>query len=382
MKIGIVCYPTHGGSGVVATELGAGLAERGHSVHIISYAIPFRFQAFHRNLSYHEVEVTAYPLFRYPPYDLALAGTILDVAHQNGLDIIHAHYAIPHAISGHLAREMLGEAGATVRLVTTLHGTDITIIGQQRVFQRVTNFGISRSDGVTCVSDELRQRVLREFECGSVEVEVIPNFVDTQRFRPGADAARRAQLARPEESIVIHVSNFREVKRPRDVVKAFASATAEMAARLVLVGDGPELGDCRELARELGIEGRCAFLGTYDAIWELLPLADVFFLPSEYESFGLAALEAMACGVPVVTSNGGGLPEVVEHGVSGFLHPPGDVDGMAASLRALLTDHDLRARMKVEARRRAETRFERNALLPVWEAYYEKILSRPARRTH
>jgi N-acetyl-alpha-D-glucosaminyl L-malate synthase BshA len=379
MKIGIVCYPTHGGSGVVATELGAALAENGHSVHIISYAIPFRFESFRPNLKYHEVEVTAYPLFRYPPYDLALAGTIMEVAQQYGLDILHAHYAIPHAISGHLAREMLNGGGKDVRLITTLHGTDITIIGQQRIFQRVTAFGIRQSDGVTSVSAELKRRVIQTIDCGASNIEVIPNFVDTARFKPGCCPDKRSQLAAPDEKIVFHVSNFREVKRPKDVVRAFAAATTDVKARLVLVGDGPEVGATRELARELGIADRVTFLGTYDAIWELLPQADLFFLPSDYESFGLSALEAMACGVPVVASNTGGLPEVVEHGVSGLLHPPGDVEAFAEAIRTLLTDEATRTRMAEAARERAMTSFRQEALLPVWENYYERILNAPRR---
>lgn len=379
MKIGIVCYPTHGGSGVVATELGAALAENGHSVHIISYAIPFRFESFRKNLTYHEVEVSAYPLFRYPPYDLALAGTIMEVAQQYGLDILHAHYAIPHAISGHLAREMLNGDSANLRLITTLHGTDITIIGQQRIFQRITRFGIRQSDGVTSVSNELKDRVLDTIDCGAQDIEVIPNFIDTERFRPGCCLDKRAQLAAADEKIVVHVSNFREVKRPLDVVSAFAIAARETKARLVMIGDGPELGACKELARELGIFERCTFPGTYDAIWELLPQADVFFLPSDYESFGLSALEAMACGVPVVASNTGGLPEVVEDGVSGFLHTPGNVDAMAASIRKLLSDDKLAKKMGAAARERASGKFRREALLPVWEAYYERILSQPAK---
>ncbi|MCA8913974.1 MAG: N-acetyl-alpha-D-glucosaminyl L-malate synthase BshA [Planctomycetes bacterium] len=379
MKIGIVCYPTHGGSGVVATELGSALAENGHSVHIISYAIPFRFDSFRKNLTYHEVEVSAYPLFRYPPYDLALAGTIMEVAEQHGLDILHAHYAIPHAISGHLAREMLNGDGTNVRLITTLHGTDITIIGQQRIFQRITKFGIRRSDGVTSVSQELKDRVLDTIDCGAQDIEVIPNFVDTERFKAGCCPDKRSHLAAPDEKIVMHVSNFREVKRPLDVIKAFAIATREQKGRLIMIGDGPEMGACKEFARELGVFERCTFAGTYDAIWELLPQADVFFLPSEYESFGLSALEAMACGVPVVASNTGGLPEVVEHGVSGFLHAPGDTAAMAESIRKIITDDKLAKTMGEAARERAIGRFRREALLPVWEAYYQRIMSQPAK---
>ncbi len=378
MRIGVVCYPTHGGSGVVATELGAAMADNGHQVHIISYAIPFRFQSFRNNLSYHEVEVTAYPLFRFPPYDLALAGTIMDVAEQYGLDIVHAHYAIPHAVSGHLAREMLNGAGSNIRLVTTLHGTDITIIGQQRVFQRVTRFGIRMSDGVTSVSEELKQRVLSTIDCGATNIEVIPNFVDTERFQPGCCNDKRKQMAAPDEKIVIHVSNFRDVKRPRDVVRAFAQASGKQKARLVLVGDGPEVGACKDLARELGVFSRCSFIGTYDAIWELLPQADLFFLPSEYESFGLSALEAMACGVPVIASNTGGLPEVVTPDC-GVLLAPGDVAGMAKALTELLGDDARRKQMGAAARERAQSRFRREALLPVWEAYYERIMATPRR---
>jgi L-malate glycosyltransferase len=379
MKIGIVCYPTHGGSGVVATELGSALAESGHQVHIISYAIPFRFEAFRNNLSYHEVEVTAYPLFKYPPYDLALASTIMEVAHEHGLDLLHAHYAIPHAVSGHLAREMLNGEGKDVRLITTLHGTDITIIGQQRIFQRVTRFGIRMSDGVTSVSQELKDRVVRTIDCGATDIEVIPNFVDTERFRPGSDPAKRLGMAEPDEKIVIHVSNFRAVKRPQDVVRTFARVVSRVKARLIMVGDGPEQASARELARELGVEDRCRFVGVYDAIWELLPQADVFFLPSEYESFGLSALEAMACGVPVLACNTGGLPEVVDDGVSGLLFTPGDVEAMSAGLEKLLTDDALRTRMGQSARETAQSRFRREALVPVWERYYEKILNQPRR---
>ena len=379
MKIGVICYPTHGGSGVVATELGAALADRGHTVHIISYAMPFRFEGFRKNLSYHEVEVSAYPLFRYPPYDLALAGTIIEVAEQYGLDIIHAHYAIPHAISGFLAREMLSDDGNPMRLVTTLHGTDITIIGQQQVYKRVTRFGIAKSDGVTAVSEELKQRVLRTIDCHATDIEVIPNFIDVERFKNDPRPEMREQLAAPDEKIVVHVGNFREVKRPQDLVRAFAIASRELKAKLVLVGEGPELAPCKALAGELGIADRCRFVGTWDAIWELLPQADVFFLPSEYESFGLSALEAMACGVPVVCSDTGGLPEVVKHGETGILCKPGDIDAMAAALRGLLTDDARREEMGRAARKHAVATFRLERLIPVWEDYYQRILESPPR---
>ncbi|MCC6464853.1 MAG: N-acetyl-alpha-D-glucosaminyl L-malate synthase BshA [Planctomycetes bacterium] len=378
MRIGIVCYPTHGGSGVVATELGSALAEKGHHVHIISYAIPFRFEAFRRNLTYHEVEVTAYPLFRYPPYDLALAGTIMDVHAQYGLDLLHVHYAIPHAVSACLARQMLNSEGRNLRIVTTLHGTDITVIGQQRVFQPITRYGIQQSDCVTAVSAELKQRVLETIDCGATQIEVIPNFIDTSRFTPGCCPEKRDNLAAPGERVVMHVSNFREVKRTPDVIRVFAAAGVEQS-RLIMVGDGPEVGACRELARKLGVASRVNFVGTYDAIWELLPQADAFLLPSDYESFGLAALEAMSCGVPVVCSNTGGLPEVVQDQRCGFLHAPGDIPAMAASLRRLLTDDHLRAEMGDAGRTIAQKRFRHDALLPVWESCYERVLALPPR---
>lgn len=376
MNIGIVCYPTHGGSGVVATELGAALADRGHRVHIISYAIPFRFQSFQKNLMFHEVEVSAYPLFRYPPYDLALAGTIMEVAENEGLDIVHAHYAIPHAISGILAREMLDIDGHRLRLVTTLHGTDITIIGKQKVYSQVTRYGISQSDIVTAVSSELRQRVMETIDCNATDIRVIPNSVDVDRFRDGCCPEKRAQLADPDEKIVLHVSNFRPVKRPLDVVRAFAQATTKIRAKLLMVGDGPEVVACRALAQELGVGDSVRFLGTYDAIWEILPQADVFFLPSEYESFGLSALEAMACGVPVIATRAGGIPEVVEHQDCGVLTNVGDTLAQTTALIELLTDDALRARMGARGREIAETKFRTEALVPVWEDLYRECLDR------
>jgi N-acetyl-alpha-D-glucosaminyl L-malate synthase BshA len=380
MRIGIVCYPTHGGSGVVATELGHQLAELGHEVHFISYAMPFRFEAYRRNVTYHEVEVSAYPLFRYPPYDLALAGTIMEVREQFGLDILHAHYAIPHAISGILAREMLNHGGRSLRLVTTLHGTDITIIGQQRVYQRVTAFGIERSDAVTSVSEELRQRTVELLSCKNTPIEVIPNFVDTERFAPGCCAEKREMLALDDEKIILHASNFRSVKRPLDLVEAFAVANRRVKSRLVLVGDGPELASVKARADELGVRKRVTFVGTYDAIWELMPQADVFFLPSEYESFGLSALEAMSCGVPVVASRTGGLPEVVDHERNGFLTPVGDTRAQAEALCALLLDGDRRRAFGEAAREAAVSRFAVEKVLPRWVKVYEAALSNDSGR--
>lgn len=374
MNIGILCYPTHGGSGVVATELGAALAERGHNIHIISYALPFRFQPYRSNLSYHEVEVSAYPLFKYPPYDLAMAGTIMEVAEQSGLDILHAHYAIPHAISGILAREMLRNGRPEAKLVTTLHGTDITIIGQQRVYKRVTTFGIENSDRVTCVSNELRTRTLGLLECEPEHIEVVPNFVDVNRFKPGCSAEKRRQLGRPDEKIILHVSNFREVKRPRDMIQAFARVVQKVPARLALVGDGPELAACKELVEKLRLRASVSFIGTYDAIWDLMPQADLFYLPSEYESFGLSALEAMACGTPVVATHTGGLPEVVASGVNGLLVPVGDIQVHADALIELLADDAKRNRYGEAARQAAVERFALEKILPQWEQLYERTL--------
>jgi len=374
MNIGILCYPTHGGSGVVATELGAALAERGHNIHIISYAVPFRFQTYRSNLSYHEVEVSAYPLFKYPPYDLAMAGTIMEVAESSGLDILHAHYAIPHAISGILAREMLRNGKPEAKLVTTLHGTDITIIGQQRVYKRVTTFGIENSDRVTCVSNELRTRTLSLLECEPEHIEVVPNFVDIKRFQPGCCPQKRRELGRTDEKIILHVSNFREVKRPRDMINAFAHVVKKLPARLALVGDGPELMACKELVEKLGLRKNVSFIGTYDAIWELLPQADLFYLPSEYESFGLAALEALACGTPVVATHTGGLPEVVTSGVNGILVPVGDVQVHADAILELLCDDAKRAKFGQAAREAAVERFALERILPQWEQLYERTL--------
>lgn len=374
MNIGIVCYPTHGGSGVVATELGSALAAGGHNVHVISYAMPFRFQAYRHNLTYHEVEVTAYPLFRYPPYDLALAGRIMDVVDQHGLDLIHVHYAIPHAVSALLAREMLGKIGKNIRIVTTLHGTDITIIAQQKEFHRVTAYGIEHSDAVTSVSAELRGRVLELLGDRKREIEVIPNFIDVERFQPGCCPEKRREIARPDEKVVIHVSNFRELKRAPEIIEAFAKVGQRPPARLVMVGDGPDVGACKDLAQRLRLREHVTFVGTYDAIWELLPQADMFVLASEYESFGLSALEAMACGVPTVTTNAGGLPEVVQEGVTGLLAPVGDVPALATAMRTLLGDDALRLKMGAAARERAVRHFARDKILPRWHALYERVL--------
>lgn len=374
MRIGVICYPTQGGSGVVATSIGQAMAERGHSVHVISYATPFRFEPFRENLHFHEVEVSAYPLFRYPPYDLALANTVMDVVEREGLDIIHAHYAIPHSISALLARDMLGDVCRSVKVITTLHGTDVTVVGQERGYRRITRFGIERSDAVTAVSEDLRRETEALFGPLRQPIEVIPNFVDTVRFHPGCCPEKRSTLGLPDERLILHVSNFRPVKRPLDVIHAFARLDADLNARLILIGDGPMVRDCKDLAHRLGVSSHIRFLGSVDTPWELLPHADLFLLPSEHESFGLAALEAMSCGLPVVASNAGGLPEVVEDGVSGFLCPVGDHDALAGAITHLLRDGTLRARMSAAARARAVGEFDKSRLVGRWEDFYARVL--------
>lgn len=375
MRIGVICYPTQGGSGVVATSIGQAMAARGHSVHIISYATPFRFQPFLENMHFHEVEVSAYPLFRFPPYDLALANTIMDVVEREGLDLLHAHYAIPHAISCYLARQMLGERCQSVKVLTTLHGTDVTVVGQERGYQRITRFGIEQSDAVTCVSESLARETRELFGPIRRHLEVIPNFVDTERFSDECCPERRATLALPGERIVMHLSNFRSVKRPLDVVEAFAKLPASLNARLIMLGDGPLVRDCKELAHRRGVAKHVRFLGSVDTPWELLPQADVFVLPSEHESFGLAALEAMSCGVPVVASDAGGLPEVVVHGETGLLCPVGDVDALSLAMESVLVDRKRGRELGAAGRARVVREFSKPKLVDRWERYYQAVLN-------
>ncbi len=322
MRIGIVCYPTVGGSGAVAAELGKQLARRGHDIHVISYRLPFRLGDFQQNICFHEVDVSSYPLFEYPPHDLALAVKMAESVREHGVELFHVHYAIPHAIAGFLAQQMLGERAP--RMVTTLHGTDITIVGQDRSFFEITRFGIERSDAVTAVSDFLRRMTIAEFQVTG-RIDVVPNFVDIHDYLPGRED--RAPFATPGQKVLLHVSNFRPVKRVLDVVRIFERVSREIDAVLLMVGEGPERSSAQALARRLGLMDRVRFLGTQNAIEEIAPLADVFLLPSELESFGLSALEAMACGVPVVGTDVGGLPEVVRHTESGYLLPVGDVEG-------------------------------------------------------
>jgi N-acetyl-alpha-D-glucosaminyl L-malate synthase BshA len=374
MKIGITCYPTYGGSGAVATELGLALAERGHEVHFISYAQPFRLQGFKERIFFHEVEMDQYPLFEHPPYSLALAVAIHDAAIHQGLDLIHVHYAIPHATSAWIAEQMLKPA-RDLKIVTTLHGTDITLVGLHPSFQAITQFSILRSHGLTAVSEFLKERTVEDFAVPTGKIRVIPNFVDPQIYRRDKKPCHRATLAPGGERIIMHVSNFRPVKRIPDVVEIFARINRQVPSRLVLVGDGPERSRAMETARELGVTDQVLFLGKHQSVDELLACADLFLLPSKNESFGLAALEALACGVPVIASNMGGLPEVVVHGETGYLFSLGAVDEMAEAGISLLKDDAQWVRFSRGARADAVERFSNDRIIPLYEDLYRDVVS-------
>jgi N-acetyl-alpha-D-glucosaminyl L-malate synthase BshA len=375
VKLGITCYPTYGGSGAVATELGIALARKGHEVHFITYQQPFRLPAFSPRIYFHEVEVGRYPLFEYPPYDLALAVRMHEVALAHDLDLLHCHYAIPHATSAWIAREMLGSSRRRMPFVTTLHGTDITIVGQDPSFQSITKFSIEKSDGLTAVSRYLQEETLTTFGCTACRIEVIPNFVDPTVY----DRARYPGVleAIPAGTkVLMHISNFRPVKRVRDVVRIFARVAAEMEAVLVMVGDGPDRFEAEAQARELGVGDRVFFRGKIEAVAPLLAGADLFLLPSNSESFGLSALEALASGVPVVGSLVGGLPEVVRDGETGCLLPVGDVDAMARAAVAILRDDERWQAMSTAAAADARTRFSLDAVVSEYEAFYQYTLAR------
>ncbi len=371
MKIGIVCYPTHGGSGVVASELAIGLAKKGHEMHIVSYAPPFRLRTFHQNIFVHEIEIASYPLFKYPPYELGLVTKLAELAEAYDLDIIHAHYAVPHAASAYLAKQILHSP--RLKTITTLHGTDITLVGADPSFHRVVKFAIEKSDGVTAVSRYLMKRTVEEFDIRR-EIRVIPNFVRVARPAQPGDSCSRESFAPGGEKILMHASNFRPVKRIGDVVRIFARVREQIPAKLLLVGDGPERIFIQQLVRELKLGSDVHFLGEQDQLEPLFFCADLFLLPSEQESFGLTALEAMNCGVPVMATEIGGLPEVITHGETGYLFPVGDIANMAANAVSLLSDparHDL---FKDRARRRAQHFFNADEIIPQYEAYYEAIL--------
>ena len=377
MRIGITCYPTYGGSGVVATELGIELAAAGHEVHFISYSQPFRLNGRNEGVFYHEVPVSNYPLFEFPPYDLALASRMAEVAEFNDLDLLHVHYAIPHSVSALLARQMLASRGRRLPFVTTLHGTDITLVGLDRSYLSITQYAIQESDGVTSISSYLKEKTLEDFGI-TRGIEVIPNFVNCDVYTPFTDEAVRSEarkrFAKDGEAILIHLSNFRPVKRVVDVVKIFARVAREVPAQLVLVGDGPDRSAAEWLAHELGIHDRIHFLGKQERVNELLAMADLMVMPSELESFGLAALEAMACKVPAIATRVGGVPELIDDGVTGLLFPVAALDAMAAGIVALLQNRDRLETMRDAARKTARTRFCATKIVPRYVQYYETIL--------
>ncbi len=371
MKIGIVCYPTFGGSGVVATELGKGLAKNGHQVHFITYTQPARLDFFNENIFYHEVNIASYPLFQYPPYESALAGKMVDVVKYEKLDLLHVHYAIPHATSAFLAKQILKCHGINIPVITTLHGTDITIVGKDASLAPVVTFSINESDGVTTVSEDLRKDTYEAFEIRK-EIEVIPNFVDLERFKKQRKEHFKRIICPNDEKLLVHTSNFRKVKRIEDIIQVFAKLKKQIPSKLLLVGDGPERGPMEQLSRDMNLGEDVRFVGKLDAIEEVLSVADLFLMPSEKESFGLAALEAMACEVPVISSNTGGLPELNVQGITGFLSNVGDVDDMVKNAMYILQDENLPT-FKANALARAKE-FDITNIVPMYERYYEKVL--------
>ena len=379
MNVGIVCYASVGGSGIVATELAKSLAGRGHHVHLLSADPPFRLGEYQPGLCFHRVNTPAYPLFREPQYLLSVATRIVQVAHEFDLDIVHAHYAVPHATAAYLAKQIMrasGDLARVPRVITTLHGTDITLVGSDRSYSETVAFSIAQSDGVTAVSESLKADTYRTLAVDR-DITVIPNFLDCGVHRRMYNGGLRARYCPAGcEKLVIHVSNFRPVKRPRAVVEVFARIAAAVPARLLLVGDGPELGDALDTARRLGISKRVEAVGEQDQVLPLLSISDLFLLPSEQESFGLAALEAMACQVPVIASRVGGLDEVVEEGVNGFLHAPEDLAGMAESGIRLLSDASMHARFAEAGRRTVTDRFCADLVVPMYERFYQELLER------
>ena len=380
MRIGITCYPTYGGSGVVATELGIELAALGHQVHFISYSQPFRLTGRESGIFYHEVPVSNYPLFEFPPYDLALASRMAEVAEYYHLDILHVHYAIPQSVSALLARQMLAERGKHLPFVTTLHGTDITLVGMDRSYLPITQYAIQQSDGVTAISAYLKDVTQTNFGI-TRPIEVVHNFVNCDVYKPmdAGQPERRANarldLAAPDEFLLMHLSNFRPVKRIADVVEIFARVARVLPARLALIGDGPDRSTAEWLAQKLGVSDRVAFLGKQDRVHELLPLADLMLMPSEMESFGLAALEAMACETPAIATRVGGVPELIDDGINGLLFPVGDVDAMAVAAISILRDPERHQAMRKAARKTAQDRFCSTRILPRYVEFYESLVN-------
>lgn len=372
MKIGIVCYPTFGGSGVLATELGMALSEKGHEVHFITYQQPVRLH-FHPNVYYHEVSVPSYPLFDFLPYETVLTGTLVDVILNNNLDVLHVHYAIPHASAAYLAMQILKKQGRDIPFITTLHGTDITLVGRDPKYMPVVNFSMNESSAITAVSENLRQETYQFFDIQK-DIRVITNFVDTQRFQHSDKTHFKKMLAPEGERILAHVSNFRKVKRVEDVIKVFAQVRKQMPAKLLMIGDGPERPNAEELCRHLDICQDVRFLGKQEQVDEILSITDLFMLPSEYESFGLAALEAMACGVPVISTNTGGLPEINVPGETGFLANVGDIDAMTEGALRILRDESVLASFKENALSHSR-QFDRENIVPIYEQLYEETIA-------
>lgn len=380
IKIGIVCYPTFGGSGVVATELGKALAKEGHKIHFITYSQPQRLDFLNENLFYHEVNLRSYPLFEYAPYELALASKMVDVVKNEKLDLLHVHYAIPHASAAYMAKQILKTHGITIPVVTTLHGTDITLVGKDSSYEPVVTFSINQSDGVTAVSEDLRKETYHSFKITN-DIEVIPNFIDLEKFKKQKKDHFKKAICPNGEVLIVHTSNFRKVKRVGDVITIFANIHKEIPAKLLMIGDGPERVRAETQCRELGICDDVRFLGKLEAVEEVLSVADLFIMPSEKESFGLAALEAMACEVPVISSNTGGLPELNIQGGTGFLSNVGDTEDMTRNALFVL-DKDNLPRFKQNALARAKE-FDITRILPLYESYYQQVLEKiPARSTH
>ena len=373
MKIGIVCYPTFGGSGVVATELGKALAANGHQIHFITYSQPARLDFFSENLYYHEVTISKYPLFDFPPYELALASKLVDVVRFEKLDVLHVHYAIPHASAAFMAKQILATYGINIPVVTTLHGTDITLVGKDASYSPVVTFSINQSDGVTAVSENLKAETLDHFDIKR-EIRVIPNFIDLGRFNLKPRQHFKQAIAPGDERILVHTSNFRKVKRTTDVIRIFQKVQEKIPSKLLMVGDDPERTAAEQLSRELGVANDIRFLGKQDAIEEILSVSDLFLIPSGSESFGLAALEAMACKVPVISSNSGGLPELNVEGVTGFLSEIGDVDSMAANAIHILEDNARLDQFKEAALNRAKD-FQLSNIMPLYEQYYREVIA-------
>ncbi|WP_417290984.1 N-acetyl-alpha-D-glucosaminyl L-malate synthase BshA [Corallibacter sp.] len=374
MKIGIVCYPTFGGSGVVATELGIELSKRGHDVHFITYKQPVRLELLGSNVHFHEVTVPEYPLFHYQPYELALSSKLVDMVKLHNIEILHVHYAIPHAYAAYMAKKMLQEEGIYVPIVTTLHGTDITLVGSHPFYKPAVTFSINKSDAVTSVSESLKQDTLRLFDIKN-DVHVVTNFIDLSKQKNSFTDCQRAMMAGDDERIITHISNFRPVKRIKDVIKIFYNIQKELPAKLMMVGEGPEKESAEALCKELGIENKVVFFGNSNEIDRILCFSDLFVLPSETESFGLAALEAMSSGVPVISSNSGGIPEVNVHGVSGYLSPVGDVDDMSKNAISILSNVDTLNAFKSQAKAQAR-KFDIHEIVPKYEAIYKQTLSK------